>query len=509
MEDYILEMNHISKFIFNVATGKPVRGTTVKILDDITFNLKRGEVHALLGENGAGKSTLMKILGGIIPPDEGELLLNGETVELHSVRDARAHGVAFVHQELNLCTNIDVACNFFLGNEPAGIAGIMRKKEMDEASRKTISELGFAVDPKQLLSELSTAQQQIVEIAKAISYQSKIIIMDEPTASLTKKEIDMLFGLIKKLKDQGVSIIYISHRLDEIQQIGDRMTVLRDGKYIGTLERENYSDALAVSMMAGREVQALFDTTHQPGNEVVLAVKDLKIGRNTESISIQVKAGEVVGLCGLVGSGRTELLKTIYGARKAVAGEIFYQGKRYQNPTPSKSIEKGIVYLSEDRKIEGLIVKGSIRNNITLSSLKQFFKSRIISNHKEKEIVRRSIEKFNIKCRGTEQLLSTLSGGNQQKASFAKCYAANPQVLLLDEPTRGIDVNAKAEIYRVIDQAAKNGWAVLVISSELSELVGMSDRIYIMRQGTVTGEISERSEMTQENLVGRIIGVGA
>lgn len=509
MEEYILEMNHISKFIFNVATGKPVRGATVKILNDVTFQLKRGEVHALLGENGAGKSTLMKILGGIIPPDEGELRLDGHPVQLQSVQDARAHGIAFVHQELNLCTNIDVSRNFFLGNELVGKGGLLRKKEMDEISRNAIAALGFSVDPRQQLSELSTAQQQIVEIAKALSYQSKIIIMDEPTASLTKKEIDMLFQLIESLKQQRVSIIYISHRLDEIQRIGDRMTVMRDGCSIGTLDRADYTDELAVRMMAGREVQNLFDRRHIPGQEVILEAKGLQIGKKTKPVDLCVHKGEVVGLCGLVGAGRSELVRTIYGARKPVAGKIYYKGKLYPKPSPSRSIRQGIVYLSEDRKIDGLIVKGSIRDNITLSSLKRLFRSGFIRGKREREVTGDYIARFAVKCQSAEQLLSKLSGGNQQKVSFAKCYATEPQVLLLDEPTRGIDVNAKAEIYRVIDQAAQNGLAVIVISSEMAELIGLSDRIYIMREGTITGEVTNRGEMTQEALVGKIIGVGA
>lgn len=509
MEEYILEMNHISKFIFHVETGKPIRGSNVKILDDVTFNLRRGEVHALLGENGAGKSTLMKILGGIIPPDEGEVLIGGKPVTLRSVRQARTCGVSFVHQELNLCTNINVARNFFLGNEPTGFAGLMPKRKMERLSRDAIAKLGFDVDPTLPLSELSTAQQQIVEIAKAISYHSNIIIMDEPTASLTKKEIDMLFDLIFRLKEQGVSIIYISHRLDEIQRIGDRMTVLRDGRSIGTMDRKNYSDALAIKMMAGRDVELHNKVHHTASAETVLEVKNVCIGKHTQPISIHVNAGEVVGLCGLVGAGRSELLKTVYGAHRSHGGEIFYRGEPYTAPTPSQSIQKGIVYLSEDRKLDGLILKGSVRSNITISALKRFFKSGVIRRRQETRIAQEYIGRFNVKCLGTEQLLTTLSGGNQQKISFAKCYATAPGLLLLDEPTRGIDVNAKSEIYRLIDDAAQSGLAVLVVSSEIAELVSMSDRIYIMREGSVTGEVCDPTQMTQEALVAKIIGSGS
>ena len=507
MKNKILELNHITKYIFNVSTGKPIRGTEIKILDDVHFDLYEGEVHALLGENGAGKSTLMKIIGGIIPYDEGSMTLNGKEVQFHNSREARARGIAFVHQELNLCTNIDVAHNFYLANEPTGKLGLMKEKEMYRKSAEAIRALGFELDTHTKLGKLSTAQQQIVEISKALSFDSKIIIMDEPTASLTRKEIDMLFSLIHDLKNRGISIIYISHRLDEIQQIGDRMTVMRDGCYIGTMERVNYSDEQAVNMMAGRITKNIFEKEHVPGVETVLEPKGLKIGEATEPLDFTVKRGEVVGLCGLVGAGRTELARTIYGERPDAGGEVWYEEALYQKRSPGLSIKKGIIYLSEDRKIDGLITAADVSENLVLSALHKLFPKGIIDRKRQKQEVQRLIEEFNIKCMDGGQIVSTLSGGNQQKVSLGKCFAVEPKVLILDEPTRGIDVNTKFEIYHLIDQAAKNGLSVLVISSEMAELIGMSDRIYIMRGGTITGMVSEKEEMTQENLVAKIIGV--
>lgn len=503
----ILELEHISKYIFNVATGKPVHGTTVKILNDVSFDLYEGEVHALLGENGAGKSTLMKIIGGVIPYDEGSMKLNGQPVSFLNARQARANGIAFVHQELNLCTNLDVAHNFYLANEPSGKFGLMKQKQMYAESAKAIRALGFELDTHTKLGKLSTAQQQIVEISKALSYDSKIIIMDEPTASLSQKEIDMLFALIGQLKKQGISIIYISHRLDEIQRIGDRMTVMRDGCYIGTMTREEYTDAKAVNMMAGRVTNHIYQKTHTPGSVPVLEIRDLRIGRATEPSSLTVRKGEVVGLCGLVGAGRTELMRTIYGARTAAGGEMLYRGKKYDRRSPNASIRNGIVYLSEDRKLDGLIINTDVSENLVLSALRKLFPRGVISRRRQQSRTAELIEAFNIKCMGPGQRVATLSGGNQQKVSLGKCYAIAPQVLLLDEPTRGIDVNTKYEVYQLIDKAAKEGLSVLVISSEMAELIGMSDRIYIMRDGAITGEVDRAEEMTQENLVARIVGV--
>ncbi len=502
---YVLEMKNISKYIFN-SKGKPIRGSNVKILSQVDFNLKKGEVHVLIGENGAGKSTLMKILGGILPCDEGEVFIENEQVQFKTPKEAREKGVAFIHQEINLCPNIDVARNMFLGKEPKTKLGLMDKKKMNKESKRLIKNLGYDVNPNTLLANLSTAQQQIVEIAKALSYESKIIIMDEPTASLSKKEIDMLFDLIKNLKAKGVSVIYISHRLEEIQKIGDRITVLRDGMMVGNLDISEYSDDKVIKMMAGRTLETMYTNTHRLKDEVVLDVRDFKIGKNTQPLNLNVRAGEIVGLCGLVGSGRSELAKSIFGARNYYGGTIEYYDEVIKKPTPHRSINMGMVYLSEDRKTEGLIISKTIRENIVSASLKKFFQNNIINKKKEKNVAKQMVGQFNVVCRDIEQNVRTLSGGNQQKVSFAKAYAPQPKLLILDEPTRGIDVSAKSEIYKIMDETAKTGVGILMISSDMPELIGMSDRVYIMREGTVTHEICSKDEMNQEKLVRLMIG---
>jgi ABC-type sugar transport system ATPase subunit len=504
-EQYILEMENITKYIFN-AKGKAIHGSHVRILDKVSFNLEKGEVHALLGENGAGKSTLMKILGGIIPQDEGRMLIDGKEVLFRSPREARASGVAFIHQEINLCANISVARNMFLGNEPKRSLNTLDFAKMNRLSREMIRGLGYDVDPGVSLGSLSTAHQQIVEIAKALSYDSRIIIMDEPTSSLTEKEITMLFELIGKLKAKGVSIIYISHRLEEIHQIGDRITVLRDGALIGTLDRSEYSDEKAIRMIAGRTLKQMYTNTHKPTAEVVLELKDFRIGAGTQPLSMFVRAGEVVGLCGLVGSGRTELAKSIFGARDFASGEIFFRGKRMANLDPFRCIEMGMVYLSEDRKTEGLIVDQTVRENIVVACLRRLFRNGVVAGRKERGLASQMIQRFNIICRGQEHVVNKLSGGNQQKVSFAKAYAPEPNFIILDEPTRGIDVGAKSEIYKIMDETAARGVGILMISSEMHELVGMSDRIYVMRDGTIVGEVSDKSKMDQGELIALCIG---
>ncbi len=504
-EEYVLEMENITKCIFN-SKGKPIHGSRVKILDGVDFNLKGAEVHALLGENGAGKSTLMKILGGIIPQDEGRILIDGREVSFRSSREARANGVAFIHQEINLCANLTVARNMFLGNEPKSGLNTLDFAKMNQLSSEMIRGLGYDVDPGMSLGRLSTAHQQIVEIAKALSYDSRIIIMDEPTSSLTEKEISMLFELIQKLKAKGVSIIYISHRLEEIHQVGDRITVLRDGALIGTLDRSEYSDEKAIRMIAGRTLKQMYVNTHTPGTEVVLELKNFRIGPKTQPLSLCVRAGEIVGLCGLVGSGRTELAKSVFGARDYASGEIYFRGKRMTNLDPFRCIEMGIVYLSEDRKTEGLIVDQSVRENVVLASLRRLFRNGVVARKKERSLVSEMIRRFNIICRGQEHVVSKLSGGNQQKVSFAKAYAPEPNFIIFDEPTRGIDVGAKSEIYKIMDETAGRGVGVLMISSEMHELIGMSDRIYVMREGTIVSEVSDKSKMDQGKLVALSIG---
>lgn len=501
MSKTILRMENITKYIFD-AYGKPIKGTKVKILDQVHFDVKESEVHILIGENGAGKSTLMKILGGIIPQDEGTMELFGNEVRFNNPKQAEAMGVGFIHQELNLCPNLSVAENLFLGREITGKGNIFsNKKEMNEKSHEMLQKLGFDIDPHTLVRNLSTAQQQIVEIVRAISYDSKIIIMDEPTASLTQAEIDHLFEIIREMKKQGISIIYISHRFEELKEIGDRLTVLRDGCYIGTIEMSEFSHDKVISMMVGRTLNQMYTCTHVPQEEEILKVEGLRIAQNTEPISIHVRKGEVVGIGGLVGAGRTELAKSIFGARKYYGGTIIYKGEEILKPTPKNMIKRGLMYLTEDRKIEGLVLRMDIEKNITLASLDRMFPSGYINKKKEQEASEAMIKELNIVCTSGKQMANTLSGGNQQKVALGKWLTSQPALLILDEPTRGIDVNAKSEIYQIIDNLAQQGVAILMISSELPELIGMSDRIYVMRRGTVSAELTEKEDFKQETIL--------
>ncbi len=496
----ILEMKNITKYIFD-EYGKKIAGTTVKILDQVSFDLEQGEVHVLIGENGAGKSTLMKVLGGNIPPDEGNILLDGQPYAVKGPKEAREKGIAFIHQELNLCLNLDIAHNIFLGREPVR-HGLIDHKYIYKKSREYLDEFGFHdIDPKTMIRDLSTARQQVVEIVKALSYKSKILIMDEPTASLTSSEISHLFELIHKLKSNGVSIIYISHRMDELKEIGDRLTVLRDGQSIETISMQDFDQDMVVRLMVGRTISNMYTCTHQVSAEDVIRVEGLKIGPHTEPIDIHIKKGEIVGMGGLVGSGRSELARSIFGVRPYFGGKIIYKGNEYANPTAMKSIRSGIAYLSEDRKIDGLIIEKDIKENISMASIYALFPNHVINKKREREEASKKINELNVICRSMDQLVSTLSGGNQQKVLFAKWLESKPDLLILDEPTRGIDVNAKAEIYEIMDSIARQGVAIMMISSELPELIGMSDRIYVMKKGSISLEIVDKAQMTQERIL--------
>lgn len=499
MSEYILEMKGITKYIFD-DSGKSMRDSGVKILDDVEFNLKAGEVHVLVGENGAGKSTLMKILSGIIPYDTGKILLNEKEVSFKNIKESRDNGISFIHQELNLCPKLDIGRNMFLGREPKKFWFVDTKK-LYEDSDILMKNLGLSINSKSIVGTISVPQQQVVEIAKALSYESKIIIMDEPTASLTKKEISMLFNTIKELKAKGLSIIYISHRLEEIEQIGDRITVLRDGKSIGTIDIKDYKVDELIQMMVGRSIKDMYHHKHIVQDEVVLEVKGLQLSFKTEPINFTIRKGEILGMGGLVGSGRTEVAKCIFGAMRFHAGEIIYLGESLKNSKPSRSIKKGIAYLSEDRKTEGLVLEMSIGKNITMASLDKISKMGLLKRNKEQETSTTMSRKLNVISQSIKQLVKTLSGGNQQRVVIAKWLVTEPKLLILDEPTRGIDVGAKAEIYEIIDNIALEGMAVLLISSELPELIGMSDRIIVMKEGSISGEIDTKSEMTQENIL--------
>jgi ABC-type sugar transport system ATPase subunit len=495
----LASMRGVTKFIYG-SDGRPLRNTEVKILDGVDFDVFPGEVHVLVGENGAGKSTLMKILGGIIPPDGGELRIAGKTVTLANAQDARKNGVAFIHQELNLCANLDVAHNIFLGREPRR-RGLKDAGEMVRRSAELLKALGTDLDPRLPVSRLSTAQQQLVEIAKAMSFKSRIVIMDEPTASLTKREIDMLFDLIRRMRADGMGIVYISHRFEEILAIGDRFTVLRDGRRVGSLPIQDFNRDSVIWMMAGRSVDEMYPRTHTVHPELVLEVRGLRLAPHTPPIDLVVRRGEVVGLGGLVGSGRTELAKSVFGVRRFHGGEVRYLGANTDGWGPARLIRAGMAYLSEDRKTEGLIPPMSIRENITLASLRSVSTLGFLSTPREGRQAADLIQQLNIVARSSEQLVATLSGGNQQKCVLAKWLSTAPRLLMLDEPTRGIDVGAKAQIHKLIDRIADSGVAILMISSELPELIGLSDRVYVMREGGVVSELEAGPDLTQERVV--------
>lgn len=496
----LIDLRNIDKYIYD-DNGKGLISSGIKILENVSFDLYPGEVHVLMGENGAGKSTLMNVLGGVIEPDAGEIYIEGEKVRIPDTKTARDLGVGFIHQELNLNTNIDVAHNMFMGREIKNSFGLVNVREINRQSYEMISSLGFDIKPTTILRDLSTAQQQIIEIAKVLSYNSKVVIMDEPTAMLTSHEIEVLFRLITELREKGIGIIYISHRMEEIEELGDRFTVLRDGKIIGTMEKADYSRQKCISMMAGREVGSMYVSTHTPGTEVILQAKGIKVGKNTKPFDFEVRKGEVVSFGGLVGAGRTEVAKALFGVREYYGGEFIFEGKPYTSPSARKSIEMGISYLTEDRKQEGLVLEKSITENISIASQPKLFSKGLIDDKAEKALADEFIKKFSVVCTGGDHLAGALSGGNQQKVSLSKWYATNPKLLILDEPTRGIDVNAKAQIYEAIDEAAASGMAIMVITSDMHELIGISDRIYIMREGNLVTEVSDKKDMEQEKLL--------
>lgn len=500
----MLDMRSITKYIYN-DQGKGIVESGIKILDSVDFDLYSGEVHVIVGENGAGKSTLMNVLGGIIEPDGGAIYMDGQETRIPNTATAKKLGIGFIHQEMNLCPNRDIAHNIFLGREIKNKFGLTDVKEMRRQSSEMLNKLGFNLDPKLRLSTLSTAMQQIVEITKVLSTSTKIIIMDEPTATLTSKEIEILFDLIRNLRAQGMGIIYISHRMEEIEDLGDRYTVLRDGKMVGKLTKAEYSRDKIISMMAGRVVNTMYKSTHVPTNEVVLDVKGIKVGKATQPFDFHVNKGEVVSFGGLVGAGRTELAKSIFGARHLYGGTIEYLGEKYEKPTVRKSIKKGISYLTEDRKVEGLVLQKSIKQNVSIASLDKLTNHSVINFSKEEALSKQMIENFNVVCTGSDHVTGALSGGNQQKVCLAKWFATEPKLLILDEPTRGVDVNAKAQIYEIIDNVAKEGMAVMVITSDMHELLSISDRIYILHEGDLVAEIQEKEEMTQERILRHLL----
>ncbi|MDI6601501.1 MAG: sugar ABC transporter ATP-binding protein [Thermoanaerobacteraceae bacterium] len=473
----------------------------VKALQDVELTLEKGEVLALLGENGAGKSTLMKILSGVYRMDRGEIRIDGKPVEISSVWDAARLGIGIIHQELNLIPDLAVYENIFLGRERINpIARRINKVYLKDESEKLLDKLGVKIDVNRIVRSLSIAEQQMVEIARVLSMDCRIIIMDEPTDALTTDEVEKLFEVIRSLRDDNKGIIFISHKIEEIMEIADRVEVLRDGRYIGTRAVKDTTPDELINMMVGRELKDKFPKVKAETGDVVLEVRDLNVPDFLHDISFKVKRGEVLGIAGLIGAGRTELGKTLFGVYRHT-GEILLDGKPIDIRSPGDAIKAGIVYLTEDRKGEGLFLDKNVAYNITLSKLRDFTgKLNRVLRAKEQEVVSDYIDKIRIKTPSQSQLVGNLSGGNQQKVALAKWLLTDPKVLILDEPTRGIDIGAKVEIYNLINGLKKNGAAIIMISSELPEILGISDRILVMHEGRITGELNDH-EATQEKIM--------
>lgn len=471
----------------------------VKALDNIQFDLQKSEVHALMGENGAGKSTFMKILMGLLKPDSGEIIFEGETLKSNSVHENLLKGISMIHQEILVVPELTVAQNIFLGRE-TNYRSWLNDKAINQKAQEVLNLIGVKINAQTKIKNLSIAEKQMVEIAKAISNNAKVIIMDEPTSALTDSEVTILFKIIKDLKAKGVAIIYISHKMDEIYEITDRITVLRDGKYITTKNTNELDKNALIALMVGREINNLFPEKNLIKGDKVLSVQNLnKIGK-FEDINFEVHAGEVLGIAGLMGAGRTEIARAIFGLDKYDSGEITLKGNKINIKSPKEAIEKGIGYVSEDRKTLGFIPAMSINENISLSSLVNFSKAWFVNSSNEYEATIQLSNDLKIKSTSINQKVMTLSGGNQQKVVIGKVLLTSPSLVILDEPTRGVDIGAKFEIYKLINKLTDKGIAVIMISSELPEILGMSDRILVLSKGKQTALLSKQ-EATQEKIM--------
>lgn len=478
MGKQLLEMKDIDK-----------RFPGVHALKKCSFSLEKGEIHALVGENGAGKSTLMNILTGIITYDSGEIFIDGEKVEFTSPKQAQVAGISMVHQELNLMDNLTVAQNIFIGRENKGL--FLNEESINKRTVELFNRLNFHIDPKEKVGRLSVSYKQIVEIAKAISYNAKIIIFDEPSATLTNVEISQLFVIMKELRNTGVSMIYISHRMDEIKRIADRVTVLRDGEYIGTKKADLVELDEIIQMMVGRVIYEEHKKLSEIGvNTPVVMKADNFSSLDVKGVSFELHKGEILGFAGLIGAGRTELARLIFGVDPKQSGDLYINGKKTVINSPYKAVENGIGYLSEDRKKYGVVLGMSVANNIVLSKLKDYISGIFINEKKISKTADEYISKIDIKTPGSQQLVKNLSGGNQQKVIIAKWLLNNCDILIFDEPTRGIDVGAKSEIYKIMNDFAAMGKSIIMISSELPELIRMSDRVLVMCEGEHTGTLS-------------------
>ncbi|MFQ5812917.1 MAG: sugar ABC transporter ATP-binding protein [Anaerolineae bacterium] len=489
-DNAILRMEHISK-----------RFPGVQALDGVTFEVAEGEIHALVGENGAGKSTLMKILTGALPGDTGTITLRGQPVEIDSPRRAQALGISMIHQELALIPYLNVGQNIYLGREPEGaLPGFINWPTLYAQARQQLDKLNITVDPTTTVADLSIAQRQMVEVAKALSFNADVIVMDEPTSALSERETETLFGLMRSLKEQGVTIIFISHRIEEVLAVADRVTVLRDGQLVGVALISEVDMGQVVRMMVGRELGEMYPKEAVPRQEMVLRVKGLSRGNELQDIDLELYEGEILGLAGLVGAGRTQLARAIFGIDPIERGEIWIDSQRVRIDSPKKAIALGMGFVPEERAAQGLFLGMTVRQNITISSLDKISRLGFVNSREAVRLAEDYVSRLDIRTPSLRQRVRNLSGGNQQKVVLARWLSLNPKVLILDEPTRGIDVGAKAEIHALMSQLAKQGVGIIMISSELPEILGISDRIMVMHEGRVVAEF-QRDEASQDEIM--------
>lgn len=491
MQNLLLEMNGIDK-----------RFHGVHALKGVHFDLHFGEIHALVGENGAGKSTLMKVLTGIYQADGGEITYLSSPYSVKNIGESQHLGISMIHQELNMMNHLTVAQNIFIGRESMSGKVFIKDGDMIKEAEKLFKHIGIKIDPKTTLGSLTVGKQQMVEIAKAVSRDCKLLILDEPTAALTQAEIEELFRIMQDLKAKGIGMIYISHRMDEIKRISDRITVMRDGEYVGTVETENVTKDEIINMMIGRVVYEDPKTHSEVAEDadVVLEVRNLCSGKIIKDVSFKLRRGEILGLSGLMGAGRTEVARAIFGADPFDSGEIFVNGKKVEIKTPADAVKHGIGYLSEDRKRYGLMLLKSVSENTAIASMDRYITSGLIDDGKLKKEAAEYNAKLRTKTPSMDQILKNLSGGNQQKVIIARWLIQDSDILIFDEPTRGIDVGAKSEIYTLMNELSKQGKSIIMISSELVEILRMSDRVMVMCEGRKTGEL-DISEANQENIM--------
>jgi ribose transport system ATP-binding protein len=481
------------------ATGITKSFGTNTVLHDVSLTLQHGEIVSIIGENGAGKSTLAKIVAGILAPNHGVLHLDGMPITFTHPRDAIEHGVGMVHQELNIAENLSITENILLGRESTRW-GALCKRTMHDIARRALVRLDLDLDPRRIASTLSAAQRQMVEIARALAFDARIVIFDEPTSSLSEKEGELLLSLILKLKSDGVSVLYVSHRLPEVQRISDRVVALRDGRNSGELSAAQLQRDTIIKLIVGRELKDIYGYTPRPTGEVVLELENFRASENHTPCSVSIRRGEIVGIAGLIGSGRTEFLESIFGISPPVAGTISVNGSNISIESPERACSVGLALLPESRKEQGIIATSTIRENTILSVLKTLSGTILRDQKKETSLTTTFIEKLKVRCTGPEQRVGDLSGGNQQKVVLGRCLATSPSVLLLDEPTRGVDVGARREIYSILFDLAAQGLAILFVSSELEEVLGIADRALVMSEGRITGELP-RAQLSEHSIM--------